>query len=106
MATIQPVGYNDKVGGYDGHAMNPEEQPVEIWIGNNVNVLRLDSNVGTGDERVIENTAASPAKNVTNDYPSADKSDPATYDKTGHGTKKDDNSQFNKLDIMQFWTKS
>lgn len=99
-------GYNDKVGGYDGHAMNPEEQPVEIWIGNNVNVLRLDSNVGTGDERVIENTAASPAKNVTNDYPSADKSDPATYDKTGHGTKKDDNSQFNKLDIMQFWTKA
>lgn len=99
-------GYNDKVGGYDGHAMNPEEQPVEIWIGNNVKVLRLDSNVGTGDERVIENTTASPAKNVTNDYPSADKSDPATYDKTGHGTKKDDNSQFSKLDIMQFWTKA
>lgn len=102
-----PTGdYNDKVGGYDGHAMNPEEQPVETWIGNNVNVLKLDSNVGTGDERVIENTAASPAKNVTNDYPSADKSDPATYDKTGHGTKKDDNSQFSKLDIMQFWTKA
>lgn len=99
-------GYNDTVGGYDGHAMNPEEQPVETWIGDNVNVLRLDSNVGTGDERVIENTAASPAKNVTNDYPSANKSDPATYDKTGHGTKKDDNSQFNKLDIMQFWTKA
>ena len=99
-------GYNDTVGGYDGHAMNPEEQPVETWIGDNVNVLRLDSNVGTGDERVIENTAASPAKNVTKDYPSADKSDAATYDKTGHGTKKDDNSQFNKLDIMQFWTKA
>ena len=99
-------GYNDKVGGYDGHAMNPEEQPVETWIGNHVNVLRLDSNVGNGDERVIENTADSPAKNVTNDYPSADKSDPATYNKTGHGTKKDDNSQFNKLDIMQFWTKA
>lgn len=99
-------GYNDKVGGYDGHAMNPEEQPVETWIGDNVNVLRLDSNVGTGDERVIENTTYSPAMDVNNDYPSADKTDSATYDKTGYGASKDDNSQFNKLDIMQFWTKA
>lgn len=91
-----------KPGSYDDKKLKPESQPIEAYIGNNTNVLKMKSNLGTGEESIIENTSSSPAPNNDKDYASGYKGND-TYKVVDHNTKKDDNAQWNNLDITQFW---
>ena len=91
-----------KPGSYVDSKLKPESQPIEAYIGNNTNVLKLKSDLGTGEESIIENTKSSPAPDNDKDYASGYKGN-ETYKVTDHKKQKDDNAQWNKLDITQFW---